>query len=507
MKKIISMFLTFVMCFSVMLISTNTLNVSAEETPSLVKTVEGGQIQGYLNDTSDVQIYKGIPYAAPPTGNNRWKAPQDVIAWDGIKSCTTWGPSAIQAEQAANGAFSDEFIISNKTYSEDCLTLNVWTKNDTVTNKPVLVFIHGGGWTAGGSSCEIYDGEYVASQDVIFVSVNYRLGIFGWYASNELAAEDPEGSTGNYGLMDIIKSLEWIKENISVFGGNPNNVTIMGQSAGANLVNTLMVSPKATGLFHNAVSMSFNNMNNAFASGTDRKNSGDDLGSLADLRLKTSEEIKAMSWLSLGPCIDGVYVTQNYQDGLENGMSHNINLMTGMVDNDANTSIENSSFDYGMGLGLALLFPVSNATFGECLMGLQNCIAKARALASENNISVTGKTYIYRFSHIMPGETNCGAFHSSDIPYFLNYFSPLRASYWTNVDYTVGQNASGYLINFCKTGNPNGEGLVVWNESTGNYTYFEIKETCEEKSLTTEQIDSIKSKFTGFFYGHEERYF
>lgn len=454
-------------------------------------TVEGGKIKGAQTKTENVVAYKGIPYAAPPTGENRWRAPQPVKSWKGVKDCTKFGPSAMQAKQKASNPFTAEFIIADtENYSEDCLTLNVWTKTDDVANKPVLVYIHGGAWVSGGSSCEIYDGEYMASQDIVFVSVNYRLGIFGWFASAELAEEDPEGSTGNYGFMDIVKSLEWVRDNIAVFGGDKNNVTIMGQSAGGNMVDTLLVSPKAEGLFHHAINMSFKDMGGEYGNFSARKNAGNRLGKLSELRALSAEELLKKKWDNIGCCLDGVYVTENFQDRLSKGASKNIDVMSGMVPGDAM-----------LYLGLAGWGQMpQGVTASECLMGVQTTMVNARKMGfgeEENH----GNTYLYLFNHVMPGKLSSDVFHTSDVPYFMNHLSANRAEYWQDADRTVAATASAYLINFCKTGNPNGEGLTQWTQNEGDYTYLHIKETCEMQSLTPIQQLTVKATFSQKLYG------
>lgn len=487
-KKILTIFLASLISLTALF---GVVGCNKETDDPTVKTVSGGKIKGYEAETEDVVVYKGIPYAAAPVGELRWKAPQDVVAWDGVKDCTKWGASAMQAKQKADATFTEEFIIEDtETYSEDCLTLNLWTKNDETENKPVVVYIHGGAFVAGGSSCEVYNGEYLASQDVVFVSVNYRLGIFGWFASSALAAEDPEGSTGNYALMDLIKALDWVQDNIAQFGGDKNNVTIMGQSAGGSLVDALLVSPKAEGLFHRAVNMSYKDMAVQYGRGIARQSAGNQLGTLEELRSKSAEELMALSWSNVGVCNDGVYITQDFQQGLQNGASKDVDIMTGMVaDGDI------------IYLGFALMLGVpEGTTVGECLMGIQNTVVKARQMGVEEGETL-GNTFVYLFNHVMPGKRNNGVFHSSDVPYFLNYFSDKRAEYWTDTDKAVGLTAAAYLINFCKTGAPNGENLPMWNASTGNYTYMEISGSSAEKQLSESCIGIIKTTFTKPLYG------
>ena len=205
--------------------------------PGAVKTA-AGDVSGIEGRNSDITVFKGIPFAAPPVGDLRWKAPQPVTPWAGVKVCDQYSPSAIQSPQAPFMMWSKEFIIDTSkgsdSYSEDCLYLNVWTNRKSTSDKrPVLVFIHGGGLTNGGASCEIYDGEALAAKGLVVVTINYRVNILGFLATSELAAESPDKVAGNYGLLDQIAALKWVRQNIAAFGGDPHNVTIQGQSAGS----------------------------------------------------------------------------------------------------------------------------------------------------------------------------------------------------------------------------------------------------------------------------------
>ena len=230
--------------------------------PNEVK-IESGRITGVPGRNQSIILFKGIPYAAPPVGDLRWRPPQPAEPWKGIKACDKFGPSAMQAPQAPFMMWSTEFIIDTSLgYSEDCLTLNVWTDAESSDGKrPVLLFIHGGAYTSGGSSCEIYDGEGLAKKGVVVVTINYRLGVFGFFAHPALSAESENKVSGNYGILDMIAALKWVKGNIAAFGGDPDNVTIQGQSAGASAVNVLLFSPLAKGLFHRAIHQSSNLLN------------------------------------------------------------------------------------------------------------------------------------------------------------------------------------------------------------------------------------------------------
>lgn len=500
-------------------------NSSIKLDPTVELEVDGGKITGALSTDSEVAIYKGIPYAAPPVGELRWKAPQPVVPWSGVKECTDFGPSAIQSEQAPFMMWSKEFIIdTSKGYSEDCLTLNVWAKTQSTTSKrPVIVYIHGGGFTSGGSSCEVYDGEAIAKKDVVYVNINYRVGILGYLAHPELSAESEDGISGNYGVLDQVEALKWVKKNISKFGGDPDNVTIVGQSAGSASVNTLTMTPKAKELFKNAVTMSFNYINIKLDTMEKKEADASELfkgKTLDDIRAMSTDELLTLSYNS-GPCIDGNVIPDNQIDMLKAGTANDVNLMTGMVTGDTLlfSVLPKEPFSAPTTMKKADLETAIKTTFGdyadECLaaypidsdeainqfneinqdgmMALQVYLAKARTLKS------TSPTYVYEFTHVMPGEQSgmFGAFHTADVPYFLNYFSPERESYWTETDYTLGDKMSSYLVNFAKTGDPNGDNLEKWDAYNEKMSFINLGDTISTTSFSEE-----KSKFWEAYYSN-----
>ena len=232
-----------------------------------VVTVKQGDLTGVFNEDRTVEVYAGIPYAKPPVGELRWKEPQEPDSWEGIRTCDTFAPMSMQ--QRTNTIFASltdiavyhKFRISlNDNFlepmSEDSLYLNIWKPSGEIKDAPVLFFIHGGSLTGGQPSYGDYNGESLAKKGVIVVNFGYRLNVFGYYADEELAKESPNGTTGNYGLLDQIQALKWVKENIRAFGGDPDNITIAGESAGASSVNAICVSPLTEGLFRRAIAES-----------------------------------------------------------------------------------------------------------------------------------------------------------------------------------------------------------------------------------------------------------
>ncbi|MGJ9385208.1 carboxylesterase/lipase family protein [Salipaludibacillus sp. CF4.18] len=501
-------------------------NSGVEVNPSKPINVDGGKITGMLSSNSEVAIYKGIPYVAPPVEDLRWKEPQPVIPWEGVKETDTFGPSCIQPEQAPFMMWSEEFIIDTSNgYSEDCLTLNVWTKADSnVQEHPVIVYIHGGGNTTGGSSVEVYDGEAIAKSDAVYVSINYRLGILGFLAHPELSAESKNGVSGNYALLDQIAALEWVKKNISKFGGDPDNVTIAGQSAGAMNVNMLTMSPKATGLFKNAVAMSYNVLNSEFNTLAEKEAEASILFDGQTLEEMKSIDVNELLSLNYSGSynIDGEVVTDNPANVLKEGNQNDVTMITGNVKGDIGingilplsnifelpTTISKEDYEnlvkqvFGNKASEVLaLYPATgdeaisqfNAMNQDAMMAAQLTFAKVRALQGK------APTYVYYFDHVMPGNESekYGAFHTADVPYFLNYFSSLREDFWTQVDYDLGEKISKYLVNLTKTGNPNGENLQSWKEYNGDMSFMHFGD-----QVTTTRLGEEKEIFWESYYNN-----
>lgn len=489
--------------------------------------VDGGGIVGKLSDDLEVEIYKGIPYAAPPINELRWKAPHPVVPWEGIKECMEFGPSAIQPLQGPFLMWSTEFIIdTSRGYSEDCLTLNIWTKRELSEEKrPVIVYIHGGGFTSGGASCEVYDGEAIAKKDIVYVNINYRVGILGYLAHPELSGESEDGVSGNYGVLDQVEALKWVKKNISKFGGDPDNVTIVGQSAGSDSVNALIMTPKAKGLFKNAVAMSFNYINFKIDTIEEKEAESSKLfkgKTLKDMRNMTTEELLALNYKS-SPCIDGNVIPSKLLDMLKNGTQNDVKLMNGMVQGDVGlfpsfpippfaypTTMKKEEFEiyirntFRINADQCLVaYPIDSdeaiGKFNEInedgMMMAQIYLAKARALKSKST------TYIYYFNYVMPGENEekYGAFHTADVPYFLNYFSPLRKDYWTELDYDLGDKMSSYLVNFAKSGNPNGQDLEKWDSYSNRIEFINFGDVISIKSLTEEKVKFWEDYYSSIF--------
>lgn len=473
----------------------------SELNPNQPLSIEGGLVTGAYSTDNHIAIFKGIPFASPPVGELRWKAPQPVVPWEGVRACTQFPPSAIQPPQVPFMMLTEEFFVDNGLgFSEDCLYLNVWAPVQSSKEKrPVVVFIHGGGYGSGGASCEIYDGEHIAHKDVIFVTIQYRVGILGFLATSALSQESDAGISGNYGTLDQVEALKWVNRNIQHFGGDPENVTIVGQSAGSSSVHMMTITPLAKGLFKNAVPLSWNYVH---YDGPMALKSLNEVVLVNDALFQehTLEEMRQMEPSQLlsiqfrpSPCIDGHVIPSDVTTFLATNTSNAANVLTGSVSGDVGLfpvlNIGNplvplltlSKSDYEQAVqkvfgvhGDACLsaYPAIEEDALNVYTQLnldamrinQVCYAKLR---SGHDSQVT---YLFCFNHTYPGKSLHGAFHSADLPYWFGNFTALRKDYWQTEDFTLSEIMMSYLVNFAKTGNPNGNNLVQWTKYEGQMT-------------------------------------
>jgi para-nitrobenzyl esterase len=468
--------------------------------------VDGGYVSGTVNSTGDVHFFKGIPFAAPPVGKLRWRAPQPVLPWNGVKVCDKFGPSPMQANPVPFSMWSQEFLIPKEPISEDCLYLNLWTPAISSKEKrAVLVWIYGGGFSSGGSAVPIYDGEAMAKKGIMFVSINYRVGIFGFFANPQLTKESGHQASGNYGLLDQIAALKWIQKNIAAFGGDPANVTIAGQSAGSMSVNCLVASELAKNLFQKAIGesgASFTggniNLENAEQQGEKIMLSLGDT-SIAEMRAIPAEELMKKAQGHFAPVIDG-YVLQDainkiFMDGKENkvplltGWNEEEGLTTGPLKSaaDYRRQIEK---EYGADSQEFLQFyPAINDLEAnqsqlrlsrDIIFGVQNYTWAN--IESSQGLNV----YVYRFIRRPPatGEyKRYGAFHTAEVPYAYDNLQFVNRP-WESVDYKLADIMSSYWVNFAKSGNPNGESLPEWSAyKTGDKKIMLLGKTQESEII------------------------
>lgn len=433
-----------------------------------VLKIEGGKIQGVETGKSSILIFKGIPYAAPPVGDLRWCEPQKVIPWKGIKLCDTFGAAAPQ-KLTDKGSFYDKEFYAQSPHlkNEDCLYLNVWTPAAGKKNAklPVAMWIHGGAYRNGFGHENEFDGIAWAEKGVILVTINYRLGLLGFLAHPELTAENPNHSSGNYGILDQVAALKWIRKNIAQFGGDPNKIMIFGQSAGAGSVQTLVTSPLTRGLIYAAISQSGGGI------GTrpgfkleDAERSGESIvkyygcksikemrsvpaDSLGDFENQNARFIKAGNrMVNTSPNIDGYLLKESFSEAAVNGNLADIPYIIGGTIGDMRGNSK----------------PVADF-----------CLTRD---------GKKGKAYAYQFARPLPGD-DAGAFHSSELWFIFHTLDrcwrPLTAG-----DEALSQYMVSCWTNFAKYGDPNGKGDVTWKPYSKDNTQFMLFKT-DEKSNTS----------------------
>lgn len=475
--------------------------------PILKVKTANGIVEGVL-DSSGIHSFKGIPYAAPPIGDLRWREPQPVKNWDSVLVADHFGPQAMQTH-----IFSDMVFRSAGT-SEDCLYLNVWTpaKSDTA-RLPVLVYFYGGGFVAGDGSEYRYDGESMAQKGVVTLTVNYRLGIFGFFSHPELTKESPNHASGDYGLLDQAAALNWVHENISAFGGDPGKVTIAGESAGSVSVSALMASPLSKNLIAGAIGESGSilgalpavPLSQGEAAGLDfAKSVG--ANSLADLRAMNADTLLARS-MKYGPfrfprTIDGYFFPKSPDSIFSAGEQADVPLLAGRnseegsyhnILQDQKPTVKNyeaavrKMFGVQAGIILKAYHPANDAevpAVGDALASDRFIAHSTRKWAVMQIKTGTKPVYYYYYSHPRPkmnpdpkDSTAAmrppaeGAVHSAEIEYAMGNLSTNKVYAWNDDDYKISKLMENYFANFIKNGNPNGPGLPEWPAANRDSTF------------------------------------
>jgi para-nitrobenzyl esterase len=481
---------------------------SAQTPPPLpappVVLVESGELQGVVED--GVASFKGIPFAAPPVGDLRWRPPQPAAKWTGVRPAADFGADCMQGRfgpPPAPGAPAPP------APSEDCLFLNVWSPASATSGAklPVMVWIHGGGFMFGSGSFPMTSGARFATHGVVLVSLNYRLGRFGFFAFPALSRERPDQAKGNYAYLDQIAALQWVKRNIAAFGGDPGNVTIFGFSAGGVSVHSLLASPMARGLFHKAIAQSGGSRDSVLTARPMREDGVDpnypvsaetiginfarsmgveatDQAALARLRALSAEDVLRGVAAAPGgsvpsyettPILDGKLVTETAETAYKARRQPHVPLLLGS--NSADTAGNRikattkeqlfarfgqwstqakAAYDPDGSTELATLVARANDDFGQA----EPARFAANAFAANGS-----PVYLYRFSYVqaaMRDQWRAGAPHGGEIPYVFDTLSAGRGGAPTPEDQAVARMAHGYWVNFAKTGDPNGPGLPTW---------------------------------------------
>jgi para-nitrobenzyl esterase len=482
-----------------------------------VAEVEGGRLVGTASADGVVFAFKGVPYAKAPIGELRWRPPQRCAPWAGLRCAQSFAPRCIQPARAANaiGNFGPE------PESEDCLYLNLWTAaRSAEERRPVMVWFHGGAFYLGSGALPLFDGAQLARQGVVLVTVNYRLGRLGFLAHPDLTTESGTGASGNYGLMDQIAALRWVRDNVAAFGGDPGCVTIFGQSAGSLSVSCHMVSPLAKGLFHRAIGQSAG----AFGPVADSSGTGDSMQSLAaaersglalaralgaksiaELRARPARGIQLVrpggapdagevidpSRASRGafdtayPIIDGHVLPECAYAVFAAGRQNDVPVLTGSTANEGATMPEAPSraaftsqarSDFGaMAARFLQLYPANSDAEARAAsrtsIGYRNFIWQNWTWARLQAATGRSKAFYYHFSRVSPLPPDAdyfenpadkfGAFHGSEIPYVFRTLD-VRPWPWQELDRRLSAMMSAYWVNFAAAGDPNGAGLPEW---------------------------------------------
>jgi para-nitrobenzyl esterase len=467
--------------------------LAAQSVTHVQQRIADGVLEGVVSADGKVRTFKGIPYAAPPVGPLRWKPPQPVQPWTGVRKAVEYGPRPMQ------GFVWADMIFHDAGPSEDCLYLNLWMPADSPPAKlPVMVWIYGGGLIAGSSSEARQDGGNLCKKGVLVVSMNYRLGIFGFFAHPELSMESPHHASGNYGLLDQVAALEWVKRNIATFGGDPDNVTIFGESAGSFSVSALMASPLAQGLFRRAIGESgalfgtgrpLKSRVEAEKAGVRFAEAAFGTSSLEALRAKPAQEVLDAAWKEPRPDfatdVDGYFLTENCDSIYAAGRQSHVALLAGWNRDEGSASSifgddrpEVESYaahvrkKFGANADAFLkVYPATTdaeAKRAAADYGGDDFIAYATWKWIEEQLKSGGSpVYRYQFDQPLPlaADAKPGAElvvpHASDIEFVFRVLSS-RNLPWTPADRAVSELMASYWTNFAKTGNPNGPGLPQW---------------------------------------------
>ena len=468
-------------------------DVFADEAAQSTVEIETGKVRG-VPVGDDVVAFKGIPYAAPPVGDLRWKPPQPATGWQEVRECNEFGPRAMQGR--GRGSAMDE----------DCLYLNVWTSKPQQSDEklPVMVWIHGGGLTGGSGHQPNYDGQHFARKGVVLVTINYRLGSLGFFAHPELSAESPHGSSGNYGILDQVAALKWVQQNIASFGGDPNRVTIFGESAGGTSVYLLAATPLAKGLFHRAILQSawldppiFKHLKHDTYAGPALEETyaeraadvvGEDENAIARLRDLSADDVISKFPRMNRVAVDGWVLPDFPSKIFAEGKQNSIVAIAGTnrdegtmfasrrppatveeyeenlrkrYDDQADAIIEFYGVDEPSEIRPALIQQITDVWFAQ----------PTREFARGMN-SKRLDTWLYHFARVSPMWKQLGAAHAAEIPFVFNTLPPEKM---VGVDKDIADLMMNYWVQFAKTGNPNRDGLPDWPAfSTESDEHFEF---------------------------------
>lgn len=465
-------------------------------------TLANGEVRGAYTSDKKVEVYAGIPYAKAPVGELRWKEPQPVENWEGVLDCTKFHAKSMQpgsnpvmsslVEIYAQKSWHPDFTTKTiEPRSEDSLYLNIWRPAQINGSLPILVYIHGGSLTSGSSAFTDYNGETFARNGVIMITIAYRLGVFGYFAHPDLKAESPNGTTGNYGLLDQIQALKWINENASYFGGDKNNITIAGESAGSSSVSAICASPLASGLFRRAIGESssivaphvphtFRTLDAAYKV-ANKIMEEQKCASIAELRKVPAEQLVTTAYPNEGMTVDGYALPKTPYELYKEGHHNEEALLNGynLKESDAFvvprflTSPTNSSnilgrlkdyFDETAALDFTTLY--SSRIADDSFNVLNDIISQYWFMQPHFEWSTIANSLgvnVYRYQFLKENGFY-GTYHSGEMVYCYGNLDRAHTFAYDESDHALSKTMVAYWTNFAKTGNPNGEGLPTWNK-------------------------------------------
>jgi para-nitrobenzyl esterase len=498
------------------LVATTAERLAAQSQPAVVR-VEGGELQGVVTD--GVASFKGVPFAAPPVGDLRWRPPQPAAPWSGVRQAAEFGADCMQGR---GGPLPSAGAPAARVPSEDCLFLNIWRPADTNAQRlPVMVWIYGGGFTGGSGASPITSGVQFARDGVLLVSFNYRVGRFGFFAFPALSRERPDEIKGNYAYMDQIAALQWVRRNIAAFGGDPDNVTIFGESAGGVSVHSLLASPLARGLFQKAIVESGGSRDSVLTARPLRGDGVDpnypvsaetigitfarsmgiegvDQAAMDKLRALSADQVLRGAPAQPGaggppvettPILDGTLVTETAETAYKAHHQPRVPLLLGSnsadtAGNRIRATTKEQLFERFGARGAqakAAYDPDGTADFAALLASANDDFGQAEpARFAANAFAINGSpVYLYRFGYVqsaMREQLRAGAPHASEIPFVFGTLTARPGSTLTPEDQGASRLAHSYWVNFAKTGDPNGAGFPHWpRHDPGRDVIFEFR--------------------------------
>jgi len=495
-----------------------TVTTLGAQSPSAPVHTRTGDVTGIAGQRPGTRAYLGIPFATPPVDSLRWRAPKPASAWKGTRAADHFSASCIQGPNTPFGPWTSEFLLLGPT-SEDCLYLNVWTGARAGARRPVLVYVYGGGFTSGSGDVPVYEGSRLAEKGLVVVNMNYRVGALGFMAHPELTKES--GASGDYGLLDQVAALRWVKDNIAAFGGDPARVTVAGQSAGAMSVFLLTASPMARGLFQRAVIESGPGGLASFGVGTSRSVAraradaekegvvfAERLGahSLAELRALPAS--KLIGGGRFGAVIDGRFLVEDPAETFAAGRQNDVPTLTGLNadEGSASPTYGKATADayrkqveqrYGERAAQVLAaYPAGSdeeARRSQIESGRDLGVAGLQRLLDERARTAKTPAFAYYFDHAIPWPEHpeFGAFHSSEVPYVFGTLDVLKRP-WTDVDRTLSQTVMSYWTNFATAGDPNGAALPRWPAFTPEQpTIMRLGAQIEPRAPMTKEREAL----------------